>query len=249
MENGSAETNSQQAQATAGALPVRVECRDGEDKTWVEISCLHNITPRSAMLTLTQEPKLGQLLHLTLPSVRQKSAKAQKPNSLWALVWALAQTSAEASSDDSLRHSVSVLFVGDDVPAGVEKQEAAHFEYLVESDGRFRLQRKLATAAARGRDLRRESRIYIPVEVIVEALDDDGAVQAREHTVTENISRRGAAVWTTLEVEPRSVVRIASASCGVSLMSVVRGRRRGPDGIMRLHLEFTDGQWPLEGID
>jgi hypothetical protein len=29
----------------------------------------------------------------------------------------------------------------------------------------------------------------------------------------------------------------------------VRARRLGADGIPRLHLEFIDRQWPLEGIE
>ncbi len=244
MDRDTPETKTNSVQMTAGAMPVRVECREGDDRLWVEISRLLNLTPRSATLNLTQEPKLGQLLHLTLPKVHRKSDKSGEPNCLWALVWALAETNDETNAETTTRHAVSVVFVGDEVPAGHEREDAVHFEYLIEDDGRFRLQRK--AASAKGRDCRRESRMFIPVEVIIEALDAGGQVLAREHTVTENISRSGAAVWTTLDVEPKQLVRIKSDAYAVTLVSIVRARRLGPDGITRLHLEFTGGQWPLD---
>jgi hypothetical protein len=67
--------------------------------------------------------------------------------------------------------------------------------------------------------------------------------------VTENISRRGAAVWTTLKVDRGRFVRLTSADSGLSVIAAVRAARTGPDGIPRLHLEFIDRQWPLEGLD
>ena len=85
--------------------------------------------------------------------------------------------------------------------------------------------------------------------VRVEVFDEEGRVSASEQTVTENISRRGAAVWTTLKVERGRFVRLTSADSGLSVIAAVRGARTGPDGILRLHLEFIDRQWPLEGLE
>ena len=36
---------------------------------------------------------------------------------------------------------------------------------------------------------------------------------------------------------------------GGLVVAAVRAARTGPDGIPRLHLEFIDRQWPLEGIE
>jgi len=36
---------------------------------------------------------------------------------------------------------------------------------------------------------------------------------------------------------------------GLALVAAVRAARTGADGIPRLHLEFIDRQWPLEGIE
>jgi hypothetical protein len=36
---------------------------------------------------------------------------------------------------------------------------------------------------------------------------------------------------------------------GLSITAVVRAARTGADKIPRLHLEFVDKRWPLEGIE
>jgi hypothetical protein len=52
-----------------------------------------------------------------------------------------------------------------------------------------------------------------------------------------------------MQVKPGSFVRVASDRYSIKIISVVRGRRLGPDGLPRLHLEFIDHFFPLEGIE
>ena len=70
-----------------------------------------------------------------------------------------------------------------------------------------------------------------------------------ETTVTENISLGGAAVFTTLNADTGTFLRVLSPRHNIEILSVVRGSRVGPDGITRLHLEFIDRFYPLEGIE
>ena len=77
-------------------------------------------------------------------------------------------------------------------------------------------------------------------------LDEKGQVSARETTVTENISRRGAAVFTTLDITRGRFVRMTSTQYQTSVVAAVRARRIGANGIPRLHLEFVDKRWPLD---
>ncbi len=214
---------------------------DGEEQC--ELTQLLNATPRSATLSLARQPELGQLLCLTLPNSLRPSGDGVR-NNLWALVWATTETRAEAGAQP--RHDVSVVFVCEDVPTGREEECAPLFAYLAEEDGRFRLQRMMADAKLGQHDKRKESRISIPVEVTLEMLNGDDAVTARELTVTENLSRGGAAVWTSLPAQEGQRVRLSSEPHGVALTAVVRLRRTGPDGITRLHLQFLYGRWPLE---
>src|SRR6266850_985914 len=92
---------------------------------------------------------------------------------------------------------------------------------------------------------RPETRHNIPVEVKLDVFDEKGAIALSETSVTENISRRGAAVFTTLNVTNGRFVRLTSAQYNLAITAVVRARRTGADGINRLHLEFIGQDWPL----
>ncbi|MGB8509911.1 MAG: PilZ domain-containing protein [Pyrinomonadaceae bacterium] len=238
----------------APVVPMRVEWRAGADRECVEMTSLLSVNSRGATFALSQQPHLGQLLHLTLPvnQLPDKGISRDGRHQLWALVWALiAQPNKiRERHPPAPTHTVSVVFVGEDLPVSFDKTQESSYSYVAEEDGCFRLQRE--TAASSG-DLahthpRKESRIHVPMEVTVELLDENGMVTASELTVTENISRRGAAVWTTLDVRQGCGVRMTCARNQISVPGVVRARRVGEDGIARLHIEFTDIMWPLEGL-
>jgi hypothetical protein len=166
---------------------------------------------------------------------------------MYALVWAVAERgNVEVAETAGPHQSVSVIFV-DDAPGGKLAEEFSTYNYLIEEDGRLRLQRRLG-GTTRQPNQRRESRLGVPVEVTLEALRPDGSVLMCEQTVTENISRSGAAVLTSLLIGAKQPVRLSSERYGISILAVVRGRRIGPDGIARLHVEFDGVQFPLEKI-
>ena len=97
-------------------------------------------------------------------------------------------------------------------------------------------------------ELRKQTRLFIPEPLLVERLDDGGGVLQSETTVTENISLGGASIFTSLAATKGSFLRVTSERFDVTILSVVRGQRVGPDGITRLHVEFIDKYFPLEGI-
>lgn len=238
------------AQTSSSPLPVRVRWHGDEGDE--EPSRLLHVTPRSATLLLSRSPRLGQLLRLSLPRSPRPAQTSAGENHLWALVWAIVQPTDDkepkASEPAEPSHCVSVVFVGDDVPTENEADEMG-YAYLAEEDGRFRLQsRRGSHRISTEQQRRRESRIAVPVEVTLEVLGSSGNVTMCEQTVTENISRNGAAIWTSLPVTVRQWVRLSSERYDVSITAIVRARRTGYDGITRLHLEFTDGQWPLENV-
>lgn len=231
--------------ATPFALRAVVRWHGDGAQPREEVSGLLNVTPQGATLLLANPPDPGQLLCLQLPGARGNPQGMK----MYALAWAVAGTGeTEETEEEAHRHSVSVIFV-DEAPGGGRTEALISYDYLIDEEGRLRLQRQQAEKLRRGRDqLRRESRLSVPVEVLLEALRPDGTTLMREQTVTENISRSGASVWTSLMIGAKQPVRLTSERYGVSLDAVVRARRIGEDGIARLHIEFTDSQWPLEKI-
>ena len=216
---------------------------DGE--RWSEVTRLLDLDPRGATLSLARCPEVGQLLHLR-PRERFEGV-AVGDEGIWALVWAVTRPGSREpfAPRAGVRYVASVIFFGDDVPRSFAEGGAETFGYVAEEEGVFRLRR--AAAGGDGPDdNRRESRIYLPVELTAEALDAEGSVVDSGFAVTENISRHGAALRTTLRLAPGSRVLLKSERYNLALQAVVRASRAGGDSIGRLHVEFVEGVWPID---
>jgi hypothetical protein len=234
------------------SLPVRVFGRESADHDWVEKSRLIDVTPFGARLTISRPTERGRLLHLTMPMPRQLRCfdHVEDQYRVWALVRNIQMQ--EAVGDKPVRYEVGVAFIGKRSPESFELDPTTRYDVAASVTetglwGIFELER--TTRHVPTDDPRPETRHHIPIEVIVEALDENGHVSASETTVTENISRRGAAVFTTLNVARGRFVKVTSAQYQISVIAAVRARRTGENGIPRLHLEFVDKQWPLDGVD
>ena len=238
------------------ALPVRVVCRESVGHEWVEVSRLSDVTPFGARFVLAHPTEAGRLLHMTLPMPRQLRCfdHIEDQYRVWALVRhvrPLMQTGPAGGDVPQLRYEVGVAFTGKNAPASYARDPATLYDIdTISAENNLWHVREVAEAEEGPSASRsKETRLQMAVPVKVEVFDEEGRVSASEQTVTENISRRGAAVWTTLKTERGRFVRLTSTDTGLSVVAAVRGARTGPDGIPRLHLEFIDRQWPLEGLD
>ena len=236
------------------ALPVRVVCRETAGHEWVEMSRLVDVTPFGARFTLTHPTEKGRLLHLTLPLPRQLRCfdHVEDQYRVWALVRRIVprMESGPAGGEPQLRYDVGVAFTGKNPPSSYVRDPSTRYDVdALSPDSNLWQLREAEEPKDAAAPRSQETRLQMAVPVSVEVFDEEGRVSASEQTVTENISRRGAAVWTTLKVERGRFVRLTSTDTGLSVIAAVRGARTGPDGIPRLHLEFIDRQWPLEGLE
>jgi len=239
------------------ALPVRVHCRESKEHEWIELSRLLDVTPFGARFTLAHATEPGRLLHLTLPMPRQLRCfdHVEDQYRVWALVRHVkpheaARGEAAPAPGVTLRLEVGVAFTGKHAPASYMKDPATLYvaDALSPENNQWTVREDVGGGGGPA-SRSKETRLQMAVNVRVEVFDEGGELRASEQTVTENISRRGAAVWTTLEVERGRFVRLTSLDHGLTLIAAVRAHRKGPDGIPRLHLEFIDRQWPLDGIE
>jgi hypothetical protein len=229
------------------ALPVRVHCRETTQHEWTEMSRLVDVTPFGASFSITRPTERGRLLHLTLPMPRQLRCfdHIEDQYRVWALI---CRVSARPEFAGEARYEVGVAFTGKHPPASYVRDPSTLYEAdsISAEDNLWRLKEVEGKTAAQRSEL---TRLQMALNVRLEVFDTEGRVTASEQTVTENISRRGAAVWTTLQVERGRFVRLISTETGLAVVAAVRAARTGADGIPRLHLEFIDRQWPLEGIE
>src|SRR3989442_895583 len=85
----------------------------------------------------------------------------------------------------------------------------------------------------------------IPMPRQLRTFDHKGEVELSEHTVTENISPKGAAIYTTLSLPVGRFIRLSSEQFKLTVFAAVRGQSIGPTGVPRVHVEFVDREWPL----
>jgi hypothetical protein len=148
-------------------------------------------------------------------------------------------------------YAIGVAFIGKAPPASYNENPAKLYDLSEREDGGLW---QIVDASAEVDEsetpayLRRHTRFSIPESLVLELLDENGDVAASEISVTENVSLGGASVFTSFDVEPGSFLRVKSERHDMSIISIVRGKHCGPDGIVRLHIEFVDHFFPLEGI-
>ena len=232
-------------------LPVRVYCRETIDHEWVELTRLIDVTPFGARFSVARPTEPGRLLHLTLPMPRQLRCfdHVEQQYRVWSLVRNVKPVTAKGQNVVP-RFEVGVAFVGKRPPASFELDPTKRYDVAPSpaETGMYELNEK-QERYFKSDDPRPETRHNVPLDVLVEVFDEKGEIVESERTVTENISRRGAAVFTSLQVARGRFIRLTSSQYKISVVAAVRGRRAGADGITRLHLEFVDKQWPLEGIE
>ncbi len=245
------EKNKRRIQRFSLALPVRVESRIDDHQSWSEITRLTDISAFGAGFNLKRQVKRGRLLQMTIPLPRQMRCYdfTEPQYKIWGLVRSC--ITRENGAADEHQHSVGVAFVGKNPPLSYFADPNKLFEIADHENGNLWKLTEVESDADGNvipREVRRHSRLSIPTDIVLEKLDSDGNVTTTEATVTENLSLSGAAIFSTLDTEIGEFVRVKSEAYNVSIISVVRGKRIGQDGILRLHVEFIDRLFPLEGI-
>jgi hypothetical protein len=250
-EKETKDKNTRRIARIALTLPVKVEGKDSKDKGWDEITRLKDISAFGAGFTLRRPVKRGRLLLLTLPMPRKMRCYdyLESQYRVWAIVRRCIK--GETRAEEGL-YLIGVAFIGNLPPKSYLEDPALIYEisdrnddglWEIDTAPREPLEEHLS------KEDRRHSRYEIPLNVTVEVTDPEGNVLRREDTVTENISISGASVFSSIELEIGSFIKLSCKQYSTSIKAVVRGKRLGPDGIPRLHIEFIDSYFPLEGID
>jgi hypothetical protein len=223
-------------------LPVRVQVRETPDFEWTEITRLTNVTPFGAGFPLKRPTEKGRLVYMTIPMPRQLRVFDHAEDQY--RVWAVVRYMKSAVVENKTLFNIGVAFIGKRAPASFEKEpwtryeiSTSAFQALAAADD---VLKPLPSAAQRV-----YTRHNIAVDMRVEIVDTDGEVVATEHTVTEEISARGATLFTTLEIPLGRFIRLTSDQHSITTYAAIRSRSTGVDGISRIHVEFIDREWPL----
>lgn len=233
------------------SLPIRVESQVSESVSWNEVTRLTDVSAFGAGFNLRHPVKRGRLLHLTIPMPR-KLRSFDFTESQYK-VWGLVRTCVPLAEEQAQEcNSVGVAFIGKNPPKSYNDDPAKLFEISHREEGSlWRVVEAVSEPdeSHLPKELRRHSRFPIPANVLIEIIDDEGNVLNSESTVTENLSLSGASIFTSLPLSIGDFLRVKSDQYNASIISVVRNKRLGEDNIPRVHVEFIDRLFPLEGIE
>ncbi|HEY3581350.1 MAG TPA: hypothetical protein VGK82_12425 [Pyrinomonadaceae bacterium] len=221
-------------------LPVRVRGRETLDFEWTEMTRLLNVTPFGAGFTLKRPTERGRLLHMTIPMPRQLRVFDHVEDQY--RIWGIVRYLKGKITNKGPAFEVGVAFIGKRAPASYETEPWKRYDIANTAAQALATINELGPSSG---DQRGHTRHNIAVDMCVEVLDLNAAVSASEQTVSEDISERGATLFTTLEIPVGRFIRLTSAQYGVTAYAAVRSRTTGADGISRIHVEFIDRQWPL----
>jgi len=221
-------------------LPVRVQGRDTPTFEWTEITRLANVTPFGAGFTLKHPTERGRLLFMTIPMPRQLRVFDHVEDQY--RIWAIVRYMKPAIVDGQSIFNIGVAFIGKRAPVSYETEPWKRYDI---NTNVFQALSKAEEILIPINDQRVQTRYNIAVDMRIELIDPDGKVTESEHTVTENISTKGATLFTTLQIPQGRFIRLTSEQYGVTAHAAIRSRSTGADGVPRIHVEFIDREWPL----
>jgi hypothetical protein len=224
-------------------LPIRVFCKESDEYQWTEESRLVDVSAFGAGFTLTRPVEVGRLVRLKIPlPLKLRCFDHDEPMySVWCLV-RHASVLPMAQNQQAALFRIGVGFVGKQPPPSYQEDPTITYDPLPTRVGQGSMLKVKENPFARQR---RETRLMIPLEVLVETLDEEGNPATQEHTVTETLSSLGTCIPTMLNVGVGGILKISSPRDHISIFAVIRSRKVAPDGIARLGLEFLGKRWPL----
>ncbi|HSD65740.1 MAG TPA: PilZ domain-containing protein [Vicinamibacteria bacterium] len=203
------------------SVPVRVVGHDQDGTAWEEMTATDDASYGGASFALKHPHGVGQVFSLSLPLPRNFRRYDLAETSY--RIFALVRNTRAGSQGERV---AGVMFIGRVPPKGYETKPG----------GRYRLPDDPKTGP--GVDRRQHERLQLFVNLRLRRLGVAGALE--EQTVTENVSRGGARVFTTLPVASGATLTVADRGDTVAAEALVRNVFAGRDHVMRLNLQFPD---------
>ncbi len=233
-------------------LEALVRVKESPNEEWQELTNIKDISAAGCGIRISRPIAAGRLILLATPLPRELRGYDHDLESyeIWAIVRRCIEITRPRADP---YYSIGVAFIGKYPP--IDHFQNPHEQWDLSekqpsSNGFWQIARKYGPTddAENGRELRRHTRLALPEELLLEFTDESGSAVMAELTVTENLSVGGASVFTQIEVEVGSFLRVTCERYNLTIIAIVRGRSVGNNGISRLHIEFVDKPFPLDGL-
>lgn len=225
------------------SLYTVVKFKESDESFSKEVADVITTSSSGAGFYLKRKCEVGHLISLMMPlPAHQRSYDHKKE--LYS-VWGLVQHCHEIAGDDGTAYHVGVAFIGKHAPGSYDRNPKQNYRICGMNDNGLW---KVMEAAAPFKT-RKDMRFWKSIDLYLALLDGQKASLGGEKTITENISKSGAAVISTLDISVGDRVKFISAEYDFSGLAVVCNRQIGEDNRLRLHLQFVENTFPVELIN
>jgi len=223
-------------------LQTIVQVKESHDESWKEVTKVLTVSKNGAGFSLNRPVVVGRLITLVMPLDTELRAYDKKKE-LYP-VMAIVQYCNATTIEGETRYHIGVGFVGKKIPDSFKLDPTQSYRICgMKQDGLW----SISEAEDQFKN-RRQPRYWISVPVTVSLLQKAGNPGAKEETATKNISSNGISAVCSLETSVGEKVKIACKELNFYSIAVVRNRMTPKDGMMTLHLELVDSEFPVEAV-
>ena len=230
----------QKAELTSMSLHAVVKAKDKDGQNWKEVADLISVSATGSSFNLPRPCEVGTLVSIMVPlPVHMRCYDHEKE---FYKVWGLVQHCESVTADDPSNFHIGVAFIGKNPPANYKSNPQQTYRIAGVGDNGMWTVDESKTPFKKRADVR----FWQPIDLYLALIDTrDGSIGG-ERTTAENVSRSGAAVFTTLDVNIGDRVKFICTEYDFSGLAVVCNRQDSDDGRTRLHLNFVDTTFPVE---
>ena len=232
----------QKAVFTSMSLYAVVKGKEKGQGQWKEVADLISVSSTGSSFELPRPCEVGTLVSLMIPL--PPHMRCYDHDKEFYRVWGLIQHCAPVIADDPSRFHTGVAFIGREAPRTYKDNPRQHYRISgIGENGMW------SVAEAKSQFKKRSDvRFWHSVDLYLALVDTKLGSVGGERTIAENVSRSGAAVFTTLDVGIGDRVKFISEEFDFSGLAVVCNRQTGDDGRTRLHMNFVENRFPVEKL-
>ena len=228
--------------SVSASLYAVIKVKESKDDSWKETADVISSSSTGAGFYVKRECQLGRLVSVMFPL--DPHLRCYDHNKELYRVWGLVQHCHMLPADAEGGYHVGVAFIGKHSPESYREDPTQSYRICgMTDDGLWKIKE-----AAKEFKPRKYARFYHAVDHYLAIINSQNTSLSGERTTTENISKSGAAVISSLDVHVGDRVKFISEQYDFSGLAVVCNRQELRDGRSRLHLQFVENTFPIELI-
>ena len=236
------EVERKDAEIESRELLAVIKSKDADNTPWKEVAEVMSFTAGGMTFYIERECKAGRLISLML--AMPAHLRCYDHDKELYRVWGLVQFCQPLNNAGREGFYVGVAFIGKNPPDSYNEQSDQSYRIRgMDDDGLWKIDEAKSSFKPR-----RHLRYWNSVELYLALVDVKRDTIGGEWTTTENVSKRGAAVFTTLDVGVGDRVKFISENFDFSGLAVVCNKQLGTDGKIRLHIQFVENDFPVDRL-